>query len=103
MKLIMGRDIDLSKYPTDSSAALLNESAVKTMAFKNPIGQLIRHDKKTYHVMGVVKNFILTSPYDPVKPMMIEGSASRSGFNVVNLKLATGGDVQATLQKLNRS
>ena len=102
LKLIMGRDMDLSKYPTDSSAALLNESAVKTMAFKNPIGQLITHDKKIYHVIGVVKNFILTSPYDPVKPMMIEGSASRSGFNVVNMKLAAGGNVQAGLQKIEQ-
>lgn len=102
LKLISGRDMDLSKYPTDSTAALLNESAVKTMGFKKPIGQLISDDKITYHVIGVVKNFILTSPYDPVKPMMIEGVASNSGFNVVNIKLATGTNMQENLLKIEQ-
>jgi putative ABC transport system permease protein len=100
LKLISGRDVDLIKYPTDSTAALLNEAAVNTMGFKNPIGQLITDDKITYHVIGVVKNFILTSPYDPVKPMMIEGAASHSGFNVVNIKLASGANIQNNLSKI---
>ena len=102
LKLIMGRDMDLVKFPTDSTAALLNESAVKTMGFKNPIGQLISDDKITYHVIGVVKNFILTSPYDPIKPMMIEGVASNSGFNVVNMKLVAGTNMQANLHKIEQ-
>jgi putative ABC transport system permease protein len=72
LRLVQGRDMDLSKFPTDSSAVLLNESAAKSMRFKNPIGQLITDDGKTYHVIGVVKDFILTSPFDPVAPMIIE-------------------------------
>ena len=34
--LLMGRDIDVQKYPTDSLAMILNESALKVMKFKNP-------------------------------------------------------------------
>jgi ABC-type antimicrobial peptide transport system permease subunit len=102
LKLIQGRDMDPVKYPTDSTAALLNESAVKTMGFKNPIGQLVTDDQKTYHIVGVVKNFILTSPYDPVKPMMIEGAGSNSGFNVVNMKLADGINMQSGMHKIEQ-
>ena len=72
------------------------------MGFKNPIGQLITDDKVTYHVIGVVKNFILTSPYDPVKPMMIEGAASNSGFNVVNIKLTSSANMQDNLSKIEQ-
>jgi putative ABC transport system permease protein len=97
LKLISGRDMDPAKYPTDSTAALLNEAAVNTMAFKNPLGQLVRDDQKTYHIVGVVKNFILSSPFDPVKPMMIEGAGSQSGFNVINMKLVAGADIQSKL------
>ncbi len=100
LKLIQGRDMDLVKYPTDSNAALLNESAVKAMAFKNPLGQLVTDDGKTYHVIGVIKNFILTSPYDPVKPMMIEGAVANNGLNVINIKLATGANMQDNLHKI---
>ena len=38
VKILQGRDIDIYKYPTDSTAVLLNESAVKVMRLKNPIG-----------------------------------------------------------------
>ena len=102
LKLISGRDMDPAKYPTDSTAALLNEAAVKTMNFKNPLGQLVRDDQKTYHIVGVVKNFILSSPYDPVKPMMIEGAGSQSGFNVINMKLVAGANMQSNLNKIEQ-
>ena len=102
LKLISGRDMEPSKYPTDSTAALLNEAAVKTMGFKNPIGQLVRDDRVTYHIVGVVKNFILASPFDPVKPMMIEGAGSQSGFNVVNMKLVAGNNIQSNLAKIEQ-
>lgn len=102
LTLISGRDLDPAKYPTDSTAALLNEAAVKTMNFKNPLGQLVRDDRITYHIVGVVRNFILSSPFDPVKPMMIEGAGSQSGFNVVNMKLAAGADMQSGINKIEQ-
>ena len=42
LKIIQGRDMDLTNYPTDSSAMLINESAAKAMGFKNPVGQLVK-------------------------------------------------------------
>jgi putative ABC transport system permease protein len=102
LKLISGRDMDPAKYPTDSTAALLNEAAVKAMNFKNPLCQLVRDDQKTYHIVGVVKNFILTSPYDPIKPMMIEGAGSQSGFNVMNMKMVAGVNMQSDLNKIEQ-
>ncbi|HEX4851301.1 MAG TPA: ABC transporter permease, partial [Puia sp.] len=38
MHLVEGRDIDIKNYPSDSTACLISESAVKAMGFKNPIG-----------------------------------------------------------------
>jgi putative ABC transport system permease protein len=99
LKLIDGRDMDLKKFPTDSTAALLNESAMKTMGFKNPIGQLITDNGKTYHVIGVIKDFILRSPFSPVSPMVIEGMASNNGLNVINVKLESGDNM---MEKINR-
>ena len=75
MQLLQGRDIDIKNFPTDSTAVLLNESAVKVMGFKNPIGQMINHGAwdADWHVIGVIKDFILQSPYEPIKPMVIQG------------------------------
>jgi len=89
LKIIAGRDIDIKAYPTDSLAMILNEAAVKTMGFKNPVGQIIRRgdgkDATLFHVVGVVKDFILQSPYEPVKNMVIQGP--KSWFNVIHFKL----------------
>jgi putative ABC transport system permease protein len=102
LTIIKGRDMDLAKYPTDSTAALLNESAVKTMAFKNPIGQLIKDNGITYHVIGVIKDFILRSPFLPVSPMAIEGCAANTGLNVINVKLSPGSNIQTDMQKMEQ-
>ncbi|HYK44603.1 MAG TPA: ABC transporter permease, partial [Parafilimonas sp.] len=84
MQLVAGRDFDLKNFPTDSFGVILNESAVKAMNFKNPIGQIVKEDTN-YHVVGVIKDFILRSPYLPTKPMVIKG-AHDQWANVINIK-----------------
>lgn len=85
LQFIKGRDFNLKEYPTDSTAVILNESAVKAMAFTNPIGQVIKDNGIEWHVVGVIRDFILQSPYYPTKPMVIQGA--KSWFNVIHIKL----------------
>lgn len=80
-----GRDIDVEKYPTDSLGIILNETALKVMRFRNPLGQIIGADGQQWHVIGVIKDFILTSPYEPVKPMLIFGP--KFGTSIIQIKL----------------
>jgi ABC-type antimicrobial peptide transport system permease subunit len=88
LKIIAGRDIDVKTYPTDSMAMLLNEAAVKIMGLKNPIGEIVNNgegkDASHYKVVGVVKDFILQSPYEPVKHMLIQGP---KWFNFIHFRL----------------
>jgi putative ABC transport system permease protein len=78
LQLIAGRDIDINKYPGDSFAVILNETAVKVMGFENPVGQTIAQpsDKINWHVVGVVKDYVLNSPYEKIPPLVIEGPGS---------------------------
>jgi putative ABC transport system permease protein len=85
LKLIRGRDMDLKEFPTDSGAMILNESAAKEMGFKDPIGQIVIDGDKTYHVIGVIKDFIVGSPYDFTRPMIIEGT--QGYISVINMRL----------------
>jgi ABC-type antimicrobial peptide transport system permease subunit len=84
LSLVEGRDIDVTKYATDSTAILLNEEAVKVMGFEEPIGQIISDGPK-YHVVGVVKDFVIGSPFEKTIPLVIESSAS--WFNAFHIKL----------------
>ncbi len=67
-KLVAGRDLS-KDYPADSSAVIINEAAVKFTGLKNPIGETIRWYKK-FKVVGVIKDMVMDSPYDPVEPAM---------------------------------
>jgi len=84
--ILQGREIDIYTYPTDSTALLLNETAVKVMNFEHPIGEIVRVHGRDWRVIGVVKDFILRSPYRPVEPMLIGGPAA-GDFYVMHIKL----------------
>jgi putative ABC transport system permease protein len=98
LTLIDGRDMDLKKFPSDSSAVILNESAVQAMGFKKPIGQTIIDSEREWTVIGVVKDFILTSPYQKVEPMVLLGSKI-NWFDVVHVRLNKNLNTTESLSK----
>jgi putative ABC transport system permease protein len=61
-----GRDFS-RQFLSDSSAIVLNQSAVKYMGRKNPVGEIVRVGKKDLTVIGVIKDMVMESPYEPVK------------------------------------
>lgn len=88
LQFIQGRDFDLEKYPTDSTALIINESSLKVMKFKDPIGKVVSDLGIDWHIVGVIKDFILTSPYEPTRPILICGAKSRfMTFKVMQIKL----------------
>ncbi|MEI9957060.1 MAG: ABC transporter permease [Ferruginibacter sp.] len=99
VKLAAGRDIDIYNYPTDTAAILLNEAAVKAMRLKDPIGQIVKNDDEVWHVVGIIKDFVLESPFvEKINPMMVQGQ--RNFFQVMHIKLSTANSgTAATLAK----
>jgi ABC-type antimicrobial peptide transport system permease subunit len=65
-----GRDFS-REFKTDSSAIVLNESAVKFMGIKNPVGTMVKWGTdakaKSYKVIGVIKDMLMESPYEAVR------------------------------------
>lgn len=84
LQLVRGRDFDLAKFPTDSAAMLINESAAKVFNFDDPIGKTIV-DGGNWHIIGVIKDFVQESPFNPITPLVIQGAFS--GANVTNIRL----------------
>lgn len=64
--VLEGRDFSRD-FATDSTAFVLNEAAVKYMGLENPVGKTIRWRGEEHKVIGVVKNIITESPFEPVK------------------------------------
>lgn len=99
MHLLQGRDIDINKYPADSFSVLLNETAVKLMGFKDPVGQVISqpYNNISWHVVGVVKDYIQGSPYEVVPPTVIAGPAA--WFNTMHIRFEIGYSTASNLAK----
>jgi putative ABC transport system permease protein len=81
MRVLAGRNFSVD-FPTDSSAAIINETAAKLLGFKNPLNETLyrpdgyasdgRFTSKPYHIIGVVKDFNFSTMHDKVGPLIIE-------------------------------
>ncbi|MEN0055852.1 MAG: ABC transporter permease [Mucilaginibacter sp.] len=70
LTVLQGRDFAEDR-PSDTLALMLNEAAVKMMRLKSPLGQIVKWQGKNCTVIGVVKDFVWASPYEPVKPVIV--------------------------------
>lgn len=83
IKLITGRNFSPS-FHTDSSAVLLNETAARAFGWNDSaVGHSIytslkNGDKKTYHVIGLVKDFNFRSLHELISPLVMTLAPSQS-------------------------
>ena len=65
-----GRDFSRD-FATDSSSIIMNETAVKFMGLKNPVGTMVKWGDgpraKSYKIIGVINDMLMQSPYENVK------------------------------------
>ncbi|WP_156306119.1 ABC transporter permease [Sphingobacterium endophyticum] len=98
LTLVAGRDIDIYKFPTDSSAIILNEAAVKSLKLKEPIGSIISGDGEKWTVVGVIKDFIMGSPYGKNESTVILGP--NAWFNVIHYRLNSARSTKDNLKTI---
>jgi putative ABC transport system permease protein len=88
-----GRDLSRD-FPTDSSAAIFNEKAVRSIGFKDPIGQIVKLFGKPYTVVGVCADMVNNDPYDTAENAIFVGGGY-TGEMIVRIK--PGNDPHKTL------
>lgn len=98
IKLIAGRDLDINRFPADSSSILVNETAAAAMNMTDPIGKWVERDGKRWHIIGIVKDFILESPFQKIQPLFITGPFER--MNTIHIKIAEQVATADALEKI---
>jgi ABC-type antimicrobial peptide transport system permease subunit len=96
-ELKQGRDFSRD-FGSDSTAFILNETAVKFMGFQHPVGEIVKWDGVPYTVIGVIKDMIIESPYEPVRPMLYH--LTKDIGEVVTVKLNPKASAGASLAKI---
>jgi ABC-type antimicrobial peptide transport system permease subunit len=79
-----GRDFSRD-FATDTLAMILNKSAVELTGLKDPVGKIIRKDKKAYTIVGVIDNMVMQSPYEPVQPTIF--FVDNNWANIITVKI----------------
>jgi putative ABC transport system permease protein len=87
IKLLYGRDFS-PKFASDTNGILISRSAMKVMNMKNPIGQIVSHHGHKSAVIGVFEDFILGSPFNSEKPLIIGFDKEWSGMVTMRLNPA---------------
>ena len=104
LKFIAGRDFDRA-FATDSTAVILNESAVKYMGITDPIGKLLTDGDEDEIVpktiIGIVEDLVVQSPYEPVKQHIYEFDNDNNSA-VYILRLNENNSVASNLETIEK-
>lgn len=96
-EIVKGRDFSRD-FASDTAAFILNESAVKFIGWKDPIGKILKWEGKPYTVVGVIKDMLVESPYEPIRAMLFH--VSTRSENIVTLKMNPKLSASAALAKI---
>ncbi|HEU4552481.1 MAG TPA: FtsX-like permease family protein, partial [Chitinophaga sp.] len=80
-----GRDFSRN-FASDTGAFILNEAAVKLTGFKEPVGKAMRWLGKDHVIIGVVKDMVMESPYQPVRPTIFHLNPDWARLIIVRVK-----------------
>jgi putative ABC transport system permease protein len=91
IELVSGRNFS-PEFPSDNhESVLINEAAVNEFGWDHPLGKKIQQiygNKQTRTVIGVVKDFHMSSLHSPIEPMFINGSFPE--INAISVRIAPG-------------
>ncbi len=74
LEFVQGRDFS-RQYATDGSGLIINESAARDLGVANPVGESIiwnrNGERHRYTILGVVRDMVKGSPFEPTFPSML--------------------------------
>lgn len=89
LKLVAGRDFSRD-FPSDSGSYIVNESAVRLMGYKDPIGKPLTFFDHRGKIIGVLKDFHFQSLHDPIQPLVLAFTGEHitwdGGYAIVNIR-----------------
>ncbi len=104
MQLIKGRSFSRA-YGTESQGLIFNETAIKLMGLKDPIGTKVNLWGEDKTIIGVLKDFHISSLHEPISPVVFNFEPSRTSTFMV--KIAPGkeretiGSIEELYKKFN--
>ncbi|GAB3513899.1 ADOP family protein [Emticicia fontis] len=87
-------------FASDSSGLIINEAAAKFMGLQNPIGETIKWFGTSLKVVGVAKNMVMQSPFEPVKPVIFYPLNVNEAGSIILVKINPKSSAKEAIEKL---
>ncbi len=106
VQLVEGRFFS-QEYGSDSLTILINETAVRSLGLKDPVGKYILEPRgpqqfRRLKVIGVMKDFYIESMHKAITPVCFTVMEQGSGDKYATVRL-TGNDVPGTLRAIEQT
>jgi putative ABC transport system permease protein len=106
VQLVDGRFFS-REYGTDSSAILINETAVKSLGLKDPIGKYILQPRgpqnfQKLQIIGVMKDFNIESMHKAITPVCFTVNGPGGGDQYATVRLS-GKDIPGTIKAIEQT
>jgi ABC-type antimicrobial peptide transport system permease subunit len=97
-QILEGRDFS-REFASDSTAIIINESAVKYMNIENPVGKFVTgNGAPPLKIIGVTKDMVMQSPYGAVKQTVFV--MDYDGLNYLDIRLRPDVSASAAISKI---
>ncbi len=86
---------------SDSGNVLINETMAKVMGKAGRIGAVLSSGRYSYHVIGIIKDFLFNDLYAPVVPLMVSYDPETSAnYGFLTIRLRAGGGLADNLARV---
>ncbi|WP_026463563.1 ABC transporter permease [Adhaeribacter aquaticus] len=99
IKLKEGRFFS-EEFGADSTKIVINEEAARIIGIKNPIGESVSVWGDVYNIIGVVRNFDITSVHMNTQPLIIFYEPEAARYVFVRTKPGQTADALSSFEKL---
>jgi putative ABC transport system permease protein len=97
MELLEGRDF--SPQHADTSNVIINEALAKTMGMKQPLGAVIEWGETPVTIVGVIKDYVVESPYKLANPLII--GFNKEAHDVLLLRISDQANLTSSLNVID--
>ena len=101
MELAAGRGFD-ADFGTDTTNYLINQKALDVMGFEHPLGEQLSFWGKTGAIVGVVRDFHMSSFYSEIEPTIIQLRPRNTGWIYVRTNPGRTKDALAGIEEIFR-
>ncbi len=100
LQVVDGRDFS-KDFQADNDGYLLNETAVKDISYKNPVGRFITVNGRRGKITGVLKDFNFRSLHEQIQPMIMQfGENENYGHILLRVKPGKTKEALSSVEKL---